>query len=266
MNNVTAHMVVKNEDQWVWFAIQSILPYVDKILITDTGSSDKTLECIRSIKSNKIILNVVPCQSPKEVTAVRQSQIQATTTDWLWIVDGDEIYSNECAAEVVKNICSNKFSVGVIRRFDLLGDIYHRQKESIGEYSMFGQKGHLLVRLINQKLLPGLLVKGDYPLEGYRWRDGSIENLDPTKVFITQSYLYHTMYLKRSSNGSILPTMINRSKYKIEKGIRVTASYPQVFDLPRPAFIPNPKFKRGLLYELGAQIITPLKELKRSLK
>ena len=48
-------MIVKNEDQWVFYAINSVLPYVDELIITDTGSTDHTLELIRSIHSPKII-------------------------------------------------------------------------------------------------------------------------------------------------------------------------------------------------------------------
>jgi len=40
--NITAQMVVKNEENFVWFAIKSVLPYVKKFLITDTGSTDNT--------------------------------------------------------------------------------------------------------------------------------------------------------------------------------------------------------------------------------
>jgi len=36
---ITAHMIVKNEEQWVWYALQSILPYVDKVIVYDTGST-----------------------------------------------------------------------------------------------------------------------------------------------------------------------------------------------------------------------------------
>jgi glycosyltransferase involved in cell wall biosynthesis len=55
ISGITVHMVVKNEDQWIWYSIQSVLQYVDKILITDTGSTDHTVEIIKSIKSPKLI-------------------------------------------------------------------------------------------------------------------------------------------------------------------------------------------------------------------
>ena len=43
---VTAHMVVMNEEKWIWFAIKSVVDYMDRLIIYDTGSTDKTVEII----------------------------------------------------------------------------------------------------------------------------------------------------------------------------------------------------------------------------
>ena len=59
MIKITAHMVVKNEDRFVWYAISSILKCADTFLIADTGSEDDTIKIIeemkRIIKSESII-------------------------------------------------------------------------------------------------------------------------------------------------------------------------------------------------------------------
>ena len=256
-------MVVKNEDQWVWFAIQSILPFVDKILITDTGSTDNTIQIINSITSDKITFNQKLATTSAEVTQIRQQQLEDTTTTWCWAVDGDEVYPERTAREVVDAINSNKWEGITVRRYDLLGDIYHRQVETVGQYNMFGQKGHMVLRALNLKKIPGLHLSGDYPLEGY-YDAKNIAVLDHEKSdhFITNNYLYHAMYLKRSSLGGNLP-MFNRGKYKIEIGIKINDSLPEVFMLNHPSFVPNPLVSRGIGYELLASIITPIKYLKR---
>ena len=38
---LTVHMVVKNEDRFIWYALNSVLPYVDKVIIFYTGSTQK---------------------------------------------------------------------------------------------------------------------------------------------------------------------------------------------------------------------------------
>lgn len=263
---ITAHMVVKNEDRWVYFAINSVLPYVDTFLITDTGSSDQTVSLIKSINSPKIIFTKMPVKTRADVSAVRQHQIDQTKTDWIWIVDGDEIYPDALSAEISSAVSDKSKSIIVVRRYDLLGDVYHKQLESVGSYKMYGHTGHLLVRLINKTDLGGLTVSGDYPLESYYAEDGTKVNDLPAKnVYITNNSLYHAMYLKRSSLGGNL-SMFNRGKYKYDKGMQITSNPPEVFSQDYPHHIPSPLIRRGIIYEFIASIITPFKQLKRKLQ
>lgn len=264
-SNITAHMIVKNEDQWVYFAINSVLPYVDHFLITDTGSTDNTLNIIRSIKSPKIQLSQTVASTKELVTSIRQDQLKNTTTPWIWIVDADEIYPQKTAQECVDYVKKDEIEGVVVRRYDLLGDVYHRQTEDVGQYELFGYKGHLLVRLINRLKIKGIHYQGDYPNEGFYDGDNhSILERDKSKWAFTDNYLYHAMYLKRSSLGGNL-TMFNRNKYKIETGIKISDQLPEVFSLVRPPFVPDPLIKRSLGYELLSTLITPIKKLKRKL-
>jgi glycosyltransferase involved in cell wall biosynthesis len=263
--NITAHMMVKNEDQWVRYSLLSILPYVDTVLVTDTGSTDHTIEAINSLNSPKIKLTQTSISSPSDVTKIREAQLQNTKTTWFWVIDGDEVYPEEAAKEVVSAINSGRYEGVTIRRYDLLGDIYHRQKESVGAYNMWGETGHLVLRALNQNKLKGLHLRGDYPNEGYYDAAGSaIIEHDPSLHYITHNYLYHAMYLKRSSLGGNLP-MFNRSKFKIELGIPVTSKPPAVFNTPTLPWEVDPQKPRSALYTVLACLITPIKNLKRQL-
>lgn len=263
---ITAHMIVKNEDQWVWYAINSVLPYVDTFLITDTGSTDHTLDLIRRVRSPKIKLTQTQIQVPADMTRARNDQIVATSTEWIWLVDGDEIYSHSAASEIVTAVQADQYKCIAVRRNDLLGDVYHRQMESVGSYALFGERGHLVTRLFNLKSFRNLKVMSDYPNEEYVYAGSrSTSHLPLTDVYITQSYLYHAMYLQRSSLGSNLTNMFNRSKYKIELGIAPVGTTPEVFTNPHPNQLMRPLAKRGLVYELLANVITPIKALKRLL-
>ena len=264
-SDITVHMVVKNEDQWVWFALQSVLPFADQVLVTDTGSTDRTKDIIRSIASPKIQFLQTTTTTPNEITAIRQRQLNMTKTPWFWLVDGDEIYPQKTAQEVLA-ATKRSYEGIVVRRYDLLGDVYHRQKETIGEYRLYGVQGHLVTRLINKQKIPGLYVAGAYPDEGYFDRDGvSLQDHDAKKWYITKNYLYHAMYLKRSSRGGNLAYVFNRKKYKIETGIKIEGTLPEVFSLARPSFISDPTKIRSRVYELSAAVITPIKKLKRAI-
>ena len=267
MSGISAHMIVKNEDQWLYFSLNSILPYVDQVLVTDTGSSDHTRDILRSFASPKIHLTFRPAHTAQDLTQARTNQLHATKTPWLWIIDGDEVYPPDTAAECVRATQDPRYEGVVVRRYDLLGDIYHRQVETVGSYELFGHKGHLLVRLLNRDKIAELNYLGDYPREGFFDGVGnSILDHDPKHWYITHNYLYHAMYLKRSSLGSNLP-MFNRSKYKIETGLPIASAVaiPSVFSLPHPSFIADPLARRGLGYELAARIITPIKTIKRQI-
>lgn len=262
-SGITAHMIVKNEDQWVWYAINAVLPYVDQLLLEDTGSRDQTVKIIKSIKNPKIIFHQSSLLKASQLTALRNRQIKQSKTPWIWLVDGDEIYPEQTAREVLMAI-KKSLSIIAVRRYDLLGDVYHRQSEEVGEYQLYGEKGHLVSRLFNLNKLKNLQVIGDYPNEEYF--DGNLSTLKIPKkeVYITKNYLFHTMYLQRSSLGKNIFGTINRSKYKIEIGTKVPIPPPKILSMPAPLEL-NPLKHRGIAYNLIAGIVTPFKKMKRSL-
>lgn len=265
---ITVHMMVKNEDRFIWYAINSILPYVDKILITDTGSGDRTLEIIQTIKSNKVTVNSVKINHIEEISKIRNDQITETETDWFWVVDGDEIYPKSLCEEIIEMIGKNgKLYEGiVVGRYDLIGDVYHHQEESVGAYNLFGRNGHIVLRLINKSKISGLHVKGKYPYEGYYDKDEiEITYHDESKFGFTKGKLFHAMYLPRSTRGAVLSDTYHRNKWKIEKGFpnQKNIPSPEVFFIPKPEVVPDITGKRSIYYEMVSSLITPIKKIKR---
>lgn len=263
MGNITAHMVVKNEDRWVWYAIQSVLPYIDVFLITDTGSTDHTINLIKSIKSPKIKFTQTKASTPQDITEVRNQQITNTHTEWIWIVDGDELYPDSLCREITSNLDGEKKKGIVVRRFDLLGDIFHYQSEAVGVYEMYGQKGHFSLRLLRVSQIIGLCYRGDYPYEGFYDDEGvSVLSYAKEHFYFTQEKYFHAGYLQRSTLGANLKDMFNRNKYKIEKGITIETNAPVVLQKKHPFNI-DPFKKRSRMYEITASLITPIKQAKR---
>lgn len=267
---LTAHMMVKNEDRFVWYAISSVLPYVDKFIIYDTGSTDNTVKIICSFKSKKIYFKQFSITKSTEIAKLRDRQIKETVSDWFWIVDGDEIYQSKLCQEIkgiIKKDGENLEGI-VVGRYDLLGDIYHYQDESVGAYDMFDRTGHMALRLINKKNIPGLHVAGKYPYEEYFDKNGKDVIYHPRDKFrFTQGRLLHAMYLERSTLGANLNNTLHRKKYKIEWGKKFSSNfnYPEVLFSSRPSFVPGIARPRSNTYNLKASIITPIKSLKRKL-
>lgn len=267
---ITGHMIVKNEDRFIWYAISSVLPYVDKFLIYDTGSTDDTAKIIKGFKSKKIIFKQILVDDVSEIAKLRDNQIKETETDWFWIVDGDEIYSKSLCEEIQNIIKTegDELEGIVVGRYDLLGDVYHYQDESVGAYDMLGRTGHMALRLINKKNTPGLYVSGNYPYEEYFDKNNTDLIFHSKENFrFTKDKLFHAMYLERSSQGANLEDTFHRRKYKIETGHKFPEHYkfPEVFFARKPSFIPDVTGDRSNIYNLLASLITPIKSLKRKI-
>ena len=105
--NVTAHVLVRNEDRFIWFAIMSVIDFIDKMIIFDTGSTDKTVDAIMSIiNSNeqyreKIIFEEKGVADKRHIANLRQEMIDRTETEYFMILDGDEIWWKESIQEAI---------------------------------------------------------------------------------------------------------------------------------------------------------------------
>jgi glycosyltransferase involved in cell wall biosynthesis len=263
------NMVVKNEDRFIWYAIKSVENYAEKILITDTGSTDNTVQIIKSIKSKKIVFSEKKINNREELTKIRQDQLRNSNAEWVWIVDGDEIYSDSLCREIIFLINQKKRLEGVVvGRYDLIGDIYHYQDEKVGSYSLFGKKGHIVLRLINKYSVPFLHTEGIYPYEAYYDKLNQEITTHDKKLFaFTKGKIFHAMYLKRSSKGANLKNTYHRNKWKVEIGHKISSSdnFPEVFSNVDQNAISSVITRRSYLYKFIALLITPIKQIKRQI-
>lgn len=239
---VTVHVLIKNEDCWIWYALMSVVDYVDKILIYDTGSTDKTIDIIKSIDSPKIIFASHPVSTRKDLVKLRQEQLDHTHTPWFMLLDGDEIWPQGnlqkflvAAANADENILAF-FN----RTRNCVGDIYHYLPESTGRYHIKGITGHLNIRLIRK--VSGLKMVGEYPFEAYTLNNTPIQDLTSKIQFVDTWYL-HTTHLPRSTETQSDKNVIDRrQKRKLWRpSLKMPKSeLPEVFWQLRPSLVPPP--------------------------
>jgi len=258
--SITAHCLVKDEDIYVWYAINSVIDYVDKMIIWDTGSADNTQKIIKSIKNPKIIYEEKGLKTAEELSKLRNEMIQKTNTEWIFILDGDEIWHQKSIQEVVDIANKSKDKDIVVNPVRMLvGDIFHYQEEAAGKYRIADKKGHLNIRLINRRIL-GLRVAGKYPNEAYITGKGTkVQNLSKSKMAFADNYYLHASFLKRSSKK------MKKIKYEIGLSFPLDYYYPEVFFKKRPSYILSPWITNDGNYKLKAIIQTPLKKIKRRL-
>lgn len=266
----TVQTLVKNEARFLWYSVMSVAHHVDKILLWDTGSTDDTLKIAEEIKKvlgNKVDFQKFVAKTPEDVSALRQKMLDKTETDWFLIVDGDEVWwedSIKLVAEVIKH-GGMKLDYLISPYYTLVGDIYHYQEEKAGRYKIHDWRGHINIRAINKKI-PGLHVKGTYPLEGYYDKEEVIiQEREKTRAkFVEDKYL-HLTHLARSS-GSKDNNIAGRSrKLKHELGQEFPSDfyYPEVFFRQRPVIVPSPWQKMTTGFWAKSLIETPLRKIKR---
>lgn len=256
---ITAHMIVRNEEQWVWYAINSVLPYIERILIYETGSTDTTVAIIKTIKNPKISFNEKGSVTPKQLVELRNEQIKKTTTEWFMLLDGDEVWPQAALQEHFNliNHATKKVMGIVVSARMCVGDLYHVQDDKAGKYELLGKKGHFNIRMYRKE--QGYHWQGEYPLEAYVDEKGvAIQNSSNKLLMVTKSY-WHLSYLKRSSVDT-------HGKRILEIGKRNDIKLPEVFFQKRPQIVPSPDVGFSPIERIIAYLRTPLLFLKRNLK
>ena len=261
---ITAHCLVKNEEKFIWYALNSVIDYVDKILVWDTGSTDNTVKIIKSIKNNKIEFEEKGATDAAGVTKFRKEMINKIDTDWIMLLDGDEIWYENALLEIKEEIDKNpkKYSVVVVPTIMLIGDIFHKQENMAGRYKIHNKKGHYNVRFVN-KNIKGLRVAGiygKYPYESFVDFFGTkVQEFPKEKIFFSREPYLHASHLLRSARAG------KKFKYEIGDSLPLDFYYPEVFFKDRPEIVPSPWRTMSLSYKFRALLETPLKKIKRRL-
>lgn len=256
--------IVHNEENFVWFSIMSIIDFVDKVLVWDTGSTDKTVEIIQEIikeKGDKVAFKEVGKVDKKGFTKMRQLMLEQSNCDWILVLDGDEVWWEDSIKKAVHCLKSQKSAdTIVVPFFNAVGDLYHFQPQAAGKYELLGRKGHLTIRLINKKI-PGLHVEGPYGVEGYYDQNNNqLQARDQERMLFIDAPFLHMTHLKRSSRD-------DHNKYKFELGLRFPPhfQYPEVLKTIPPTIVPYPWNKRSLWYTVISALKFPYHKLLRKI-
>jgi len=270
---VWVNCLVKNEQQWVWYALNSVLPFVDKVLVWDSGSTDKTAAIIKTIKSKKIDFKQIGAVSKKEYGKIRQRMLDKTKSDWVWIVDGDEIWPEKPALQLIKEVKKAPSFIDsfCVRPINFVGDIRFIHPETFSGQTPHGPqglKGFFSTRMFRRNIT-GLHIAGPYGQESFYAEKGlTLRQRKKHVKYLPKVYYWHLSYLPRSaSRQKDKQVMMRKRKRKYEIGLKkpVWLETPQVFYQPRPAMVPDPFYQMNKWEYFKALSQTPLKKIKRKL-
>ncbi|HEX6977268.1 MAG TPA: glycosyltransferase family 2 protein [Patescibacteria group bacterium] len=268
---ISTHTIVCNEERYIWYSLMSVANYVEKLIVWDTGSTDSTVEIIKEVEKklgDKLEFRQLGKVGPSELTELRQKMLAATKSDWFIILDGDEVWWDSSIRKLVKTINRDgeKLNCLVSPYYNLIGDIYHYQEDSISKYVIDGRKGFLNIRAVNTKI-PGLNVVNPYPKEAYVNENGIFLQEMPKKErkLVEAKYLHFTHLLRSGNVSKNSEATLRGKKYKYEIGNEFPLDfyYPEVFFRERPNNVNSVWEINDAGYYLRANVETALRKLKR---
>jgi len=92
-------LIVKNEEKYLWRCLESLYKYVDEIIITDTGSTDKTLEIAK-----KYTDKIYHFKWIDDFSAARNYCQSYASWDYILWMDGDEYFLENDIIEFKKRL------------------------------------------------------------------------------------------------------------------------------------------------------------------
>lgn len=266
---ITVHTLVKNEQCWIWFALMSVLDFVDEIMVWDTGSADKTVEIVKTISSPKIKLKEIGPVDAVSHTAARQQMLEETDSDWILILDGDEIWWHDSLVSCIDASMHRSCPSALINpTINLVGDIFHFQDPQESKYIIGDYHGAYNLRFISRKI-PGLHIGNPHGRQEYRDNmETALQDFPSGKLLFVNAPYLHATHLPRSGSRSGDKNTLKRGfKYRYELGHKFSRDfvYPEVFYLPYPSAVPDPFFRRSPGYLAKSLLITPFRWLKHHL-
>ncbi len=269
---IIAHVLVKNEEVWIWYALMSVLQYIDELMVWDTGSTDRTVEIIKSINNPKIKFEQVdPTNNESDLSQARTSMLSSSSQyDWMLVLDGDEVWPNHSIKSAVDFVRVNgdNFDCVVVPTLNCVGDVFHVTPPSAGKYQLAGRTGHYNIRFINLKI-PGLHVTNPVDkLQSYVDHEGvALQDRNIDKICHLDTPYLHMTHLSRSNHQNDKKVFWRDGKKKYDLGLALSSDfeYPACFYLPHLSDI-GPAFrKRTFNYLIKAFWQTPLRRIKNHL-
>ncbi|MBL8907234.1 MAG: glycosyltransferase family 2 protein [Rhizobiales bacterium] len=110
--SITLCMTLKDEADILVRCLDSVLPHVDEVLITDTGSVDGTRELLADRYGIRPLSRTLEPARFYSVTDVRNELYGLAKTDWVFYLDADEVLAGESGPRLVEATRSAPASIG----------------------------------------------------------------------------------------------------------------------------------------------------------
>ncbi len=141
-------MIVKNEIKFIEKCLEAVSPYVDEIVVADTGSTDGTIEVLE--KFNCRVFHFEWCN---DYSKARNFSISKAKNNWILVIDADEELIEFDKKRVDAFIKLGKGEIrGLVKNRSFIGDLTKTKVYMLPRF--FHKKYYAFQRDIHEELLP----------------------------------------------------------------------------------------------------------------
>lgn len=148
---IAANYIVKNEEMFLRYSLESIKNVVDEIVLIDNGSTDKTIDIAEEFKSKYDKKMIIEQKTDLGFAELRNENAKLSDCDLILIVDGDEVHFTEGA-----NSIQNAIKVFTEYR----KENNHILCGFFNFYHFYGSFKHLLAQAVEPA--PRLIIKCEF--------------------------------------------------------------------------------------------------------
>jgi tetratricopeptide (TPR) repeat protein len=239
-------MIVKDEEKFVGKCILSVKPFVDEIVVADTGSKDNTQAIALALGAK-----VFQYRWGDDFSQARNFSLEKATKDWILVLDADENLSQGDLARIKSLLSSGEGDA-----FSFIQRNYYKDKE----------KGALDISSLNDTYPESKPYPGWFPSElvrlfrnhkGYLFSGRVHEVIEP-------------IILERQ--GKILPTKIPIHHFKAEKPKAAEEAKDRLYlelglrQIDQEPAEPKPYYEVGLSYLSRRDYQNAISYLERGLE
>lgn len=134
---ISFYMRVKNERDWIFPSIHSILPVADEICIADNGSSDGTYEIIKDMAQKETgLIHLWRCPEMKHVE-LSNFILQKTRFHYVFRWDGDMVAHTSGPYDIrnlrtrLLKLNPRRYYLIYLRHINLSGDLFHQDRREM---------------------------------------------------------------------------------------------------------------------------------------
>jgi glycosyltransferase involved in cell wall biosynthesis len=148
IHGLTPVILVKNEEYWLSYVLESLRGRFQKYVIYDVNSTDRTREILNWYMSTEpadFFVRYVDETPPNAQGAFRNSMMAEALTDWTFMVDGDELYTPGALEKLADSFTELRTTqgktYGVIKRIEINRNLDKRYNKLRTHHRLYHRTG-----------------------------------------------------------------------------------------------------------------------------